>query len=121
MVTGGEDHKTWVWTLDETGNAQTEPVATLVGHQDNVYGARFYDGGKRVVSVSRESARTWPEPGKKRGQTLKFWDAESGTEIWDQIGHSHNVTDIDIRNDSLQIATCSIDQRVKLWNLKKQK
>lgn len=121
LLSGGGDHKIRIWDVDRLSKGNDTEQLVLAGHQDNVYGFAFLPGGKRFVSVSRESAITYPKPGKKPGQTIKFWALDSGEELWNQSGHMHNVTDIDIHPDGTQIATSSYDKTIKLWNLVEEK
>mgnify|MGYP002622484345 CR=1 FL=1 len=116
VASAGRDKVTRVWDAALSANANS-PRLTLAGHDDHLTGTVFLPGNKHLVTVSRETAITFPAPGKRVGNTIKIWDLASGTEIWNQSSHRHNVTGIALRHDGGQFATCSYDKTIRLWNV----
>jgi WD40 repeat protein len=97
IVTASRDHTARVW--DESGAL----LATLVGHEDQVGGARLSADGERVVTFSRD-------------ETARLWYARSGTPIAVLTGHADKVSDASFSPDGRYLATVSDDATARLWN-----
>jgi hypothetical protein len=87
---------------------QVEPkwdalLQTLEGHTDSVRAVVFSRDCKTVASASAD-------------QTVKLWNADTGTEQRTLHGHSGPVTAVAFSRDGKTVASASWDETVKLWN-----
>lgn len=88
-----------VWDLP-SGNQ----VSVLEGHTDAVTGCAFLDGGRRVVSCSRDG-------------TLSLWDS-LGRERTVLQGHTDWVNAFAVDEDSGLLYSCSEDFTLRAWDLR---
>ena len=78
LASGSDDRTVRLWDV-ETG----EPLATLVGHTDNVSSVAFSPDGSTLASGS-EAANSW----QRTGDTVRLWDVETGEPLRTLEGHT---------------------------------
>ncbi|KAL2885879.1 Vegetative incompatibility protein HET-E-1 [Ceratocystis lukuohia] len=78
-------------------------VQTLDGHDDAVVSVVFSDDDQRLASRSD-------------GETVKIWDATSGTCLHTLENHDGLVTPVVFSNDGQRLASGSWDNTVKIWD-----
>ncbi|KAG2341660.1 WD40 repeat-like protein [Suillus weaverae] len=111
FVAGGSlDGMVRIWKVDGTEDDSSEPVETLSGHEDAVYGVQFVEGGLVSASVDR-TMKHWDinEVGVGRGEcrtTLQgHKDCILATSVL-QVGRDQRVV------------SSSRDGTVRMWDLK---
>jgi WD40 repeat protein len=80
-----------------------ERLATLRGHEDHVWYARFSPDGARVATASMDG-------------TARVWDAHTGAELLVLRGHDQRVTDVVFSPSGERLATVSADRTARLWD-----
>ncbi|MGH9844322.1 MAG: NB-ARC domain-containing protein, partial [Blastocatellia bacterium] len=80
-------------------------VRTLSKHAGSVTACAISSDGSFIVSASSD-------------QTLRIWDARSGTELLTLSGHKDSVTTCSISPDGSFIVSASLDQTLKVWDAK---
>jgi WD40 repeat protein len=138
----GHDGTVRIWDA-ESG----DPVATLGGHRDGVFGLCYSPDGSRLATAAGDGiVRVWDVrvPGRPplalRGhttfalgvcfspdglrvasasadQTVKVWDARTGAELATLRGHTGWVTAASYNPDGTRLASASFDGTVKLWDV----
>jgi WD40 repeat protein len=98
LVSGGGREGGEIWNLE---NNQSR---SFKGHTGWVYELAVSPDGETIATSSAD-------------QTVKLWNANTGTLIRTLQGHSGTVWTLDISPNGETIATGSADQTVKLWNL----
>jgi WD40 repeat protein len=88
--------------LDVASGAE---ISSFSGHlqTDRIWGVAFSPDGKRVATGS------W-------GGGLKIWDANTGQELLDLVGHTSTVTGVDFSPDGKYLATSSTDGTARIWD-----
>src|SRR5438105_565359 len=91
-----------------TAPLSAQQSATLTGHTDSVWSVAFSPDGKRIVSGGRD-------------QTVKVWDAQTGTETLSLKGHTDWVNSVAFSPDGKRIASGSggglnKTGEVKVWD-----
>lgn len=140
VVTTGEHGALKLWET-RTG----KPVASLEGHQGNVYTAAFSADGTRLVTASDDrTAKVWDVGAAKLvhsleghqaevisaafspdgaqlltasdDHTARIWDAATGAPIASLVGHGAAVHAAAYSRDGARVITASLDRTAKLWD-----
>jgi WD40 repeat protein len=105
LVTAGEDHTVKLWNIRPTGPRAAggqwmirQPVFTLKGHTEPVWGVAFSPDGQRLASVSGNEEQTAGE--------VKLWDVASGQEL---LTLRHAGREVSFSPDGLRLAVGSGD------------
>ncbi|KAH6636889.1 hypothetical protein F5144DRAFT_199344 [Chaetomium tenue] len=78
-------------------------IQTLEGHRRSVYSVAFSHDSKTLASASDDN-------------TVKVWDAATGTCTATLKGHSSSVASVAFSHDSKTLASASDDNTVKVWD-----
>ena len=89
--------------IASTSLPEHAPCSIYNGHSSSVNAAAFSPDGKRIISGSGDN-------------TLKLWDAHSGTCILTLSGHSRGVNAAAFSPDGQRIISGSDDNTLKLWD-----
>ena len=89
--------------IASTSLPEHAPCSIYNGHSSSVNAAAFSPDGKRIISGSDDN-------------TLKLWDAHSGTCILTLSGHSRGVNAAAFSPDGQRIISGSFDNTLKLWD-----
>jgi eukaryotic-like serine/threonine-protein kinase len=76
---------------------------TLAGHKGEVYAVTFSPDGRQLVSGGQDG-------------TIRFWDAESGTELKTVMAHRSCVNAVVYSPDGAILASGSCDHTIRLWD-----
>ncbi len=142
LVAGSADKSVRVW---ET--ATQKLLATFQGHNNEIHSVAFHDDGTRFYSGSSSAIRVWNPAGDPnaglvvlgdRASTLSFApqgnaiaiavaDSSNSITIWNLItrqcailltGHQDSVSCIAYSPSGTQIASCSSDRTIRIWNVR---
>lgn len=103
VASGGLDHKIKIWDLNGGG----EKLQIDIGEHENSVKGSVY-----ALSVQGSiMASGGPD------SIVRLWDPKSGKRITNFVGHTDNVRDILISEDSDRVMTASSDQTVKVWSI----
>jgi len=102
LVTGGEDKKVNLWTVDKPNC-----IMSLSGHTSAVEAVRFGQQEETIVSGTRSGA-------------LKVWNLEAAKMMRVLTGHKANIRCLDFHPCGEFIASGSMDTNVKLWDMKRK-
>lgn len=103
VASGGLDHKIKIWDLNGGG----ERLQINIGeHESSVKGSVYALSVRGSIMASGG-----PE------SIVRLWDSKSGKRITNFVGHTDNVRDILINEDSNMVMTASSDQTVKVWSI----
>jgi len=102
LVTGGEDKKVNLWTVDKPNC-----ILSFSGHTSAVEAVRFGHQEETIVSGTRSGA-------------LKVWDLEAAKMMRVLTGHKANIRCLDFHPCGEFIASGSMDTNVKLWDMKRK-
>ncbi|KAI8058139.1 hypothetical protein BDF22DRAFT_615648 [Syncephalis plumigaleata] len=108
IASAAEDGKVMIWRIPDTEweDSQTEPLATLSGHQRKVGHVLFHPTADHVVASS--SADT----------TVKLWDTEKAVERQTVEGHNEVIQSITWNyNGSLMATTCR-DKKLRILDVR---
>jgi WD40 repeat protein len=105
LATAGEDHTVKLWNIHPTGPQAAggqwmirQPVFTLRGHTEPVWGVAFSRDGQRLASVSSNEDQTAGE--------VKLWDVVSGQEL---LTLRHAGREVSFSPDGLRLAVGNAD------------
>jgi hypothetical protein len=100
LASASADHTVRLWDAD-TG----QPLQTLTGHTNVVFGVAFSPDGHRLASAS------WDD-------TVRLWNADTGQPIGQPLtGHTNRVNKVAFSPDGHRLASASSDNTVRLWNV----
>ena len=92
------------WLHLRTRQRESEAlIRTFAGHDSPVLACAFSPDGRRLVSGSSD-------------ETLKLWDAETGSCEATLEGHDNNVWACGFSPDGRRIVSASYDNTLKVWN-----
>ncbi|KAG5485841.1 hypothetical protein CUR178_07433 [Leishmania enriettii] len=100
ILSGSMDYELILWDA-ATGTR----LRSMDGHKTSVHHAIFSEDDKYIFSCSRDSS-------------VMVWRTDNGEHLETILGHLSTVYHMDIRNDKL--LTSSLDDKVKLWTIKRQ-
>jgi WD40 repeat protein len=83
--------------------ATGEPVRTLTGHTDGVFGVAYSPDGKRLATGSDDG-------------TIKLWDPATGQEVLTLRGHTRRIWSVVFSPNGQRLASNERWQTVMLWN-----
>ncbi len=103
VASGGLDHKIKVWDLNGGG----EKLHINIGeHESSAKGSVYALSVRGSIMASGG-----PE------SIVRLWDPKSGKRITNFVGHTDNVRDILINEESNTVMTASSDQTIKVWSI----
>ena len=82
----------------------TELIRTIKGHTAAVRALAVTADNQQIISGSRDNS-------------IKFWNLDTGKEIFTLTGHTEEITSLAITNDSNKLISASEDNTIKIWNL----
>jgi WD40 repeat protein/DNA-binding SARP family transcriptional activator/class 3 adenylate cyclase len=97
VTTSGTEGIAKIWDVQSR-----ERVATLAGHEGNVFGVAFSPDGSTIATASVDA-------------TVRLWDAESGQQTLVLRGHEAIVSSVAISPDGSKLASVSGDGTVRVW------
>jgi WD40 repeat protein len=105
LATGSYDRTVRLWDL-----TTRQPVRTLEGHAQAVWGLAWSPDGKRLASAAgHPSQRSTPAE-------IKLWDAETGKELRTLPSPGGGVYGLAWSPDASRLASAGFDKAVHLWD-----
>ena len=98
LAAASDDSTVVVWGLKDYRR-----LLTLKGHTQQVNAVAYLDE-HRLVSGSED-------------KTIRLWDAETGENVFTLRGHINGVLGVACRPDGKQIASASVDQSFRIWDV----
>ena len=93
----------WIPALLQVEKSWSTELQTLEGHSGSVYSVAFSLDSQRIVSGSHND-------------TIKLWDAQTGSELQTLEGHSDRAYSVAFSLGSQRIMSGSADKTTKLWD-----
>ncbi|KAH3192884.1 hypothetical protein KXW62_005978 [Aspergillus fumigatus] len=93
----------WLPVLPQVHKSWSAELQTLEGHSSWVSSVAFSPDGQRIVSGSDDN-------------TIKLWDAQTGSELQSLQGHSDSVHSVAFSPDGQRIVSGSDHNTIKLWD-----
>ena len=94
---------TWIERKPKVQAHWSVALQTLEGHSSRVTSVAFSPDGTQVVSGSYD-------------ETVRLWDAATGTALQTLEGHSSWITSVAFSPDGTQVVSGSADKTVRLWD-----
>ena len=98
LASGGTDRTVRIWDV-----ASRQEVATLRGHNDNVWAVAWSPDSQRLVSASDDG-------------TLRIWDAATGREVVALGQHATALHAVAWSPDGRKLASGGADGTIKIWD-----
>ena len=94
---------TFLWQYRTPQMVESNLKMTLTGHTDMIISCSYSPDGRRIVSGGYDN-------------TLKIWDAETGSLLADLIGHKDDIISCSYSPNGRRIVSGSSDLTLKIWN-----
>lgn len=104
LVTGGEDLKVNLWTLNKDG---CRSIMSLTSHVSPISAVQFDHSEEKVASGTRSG-------------TFKLWDLETEKVQKTLSGHRAGIKSLAFLPTGDFIASASIDSSIKLWDIRRK-
>nr|PNR26189.1 hypothetical protein PHYPA_030763 [Physcomitrium patens] len=123
FATAGGDHKVRIWNMkplaEKETDSDTKLLATLRDHFGSVNCVRWAKCGQKIASGSDDQVVYIHEKRPGSG-TTEFGSGEPpDVENWKVLltlrGHSADVVDLGWSPDDTQLASCSLDNSIRIW------
>lgn len=86
------------------GNAQTQLVRVIEGHNDALYAAMLSPDGKRLATAGYD-------------RTIMLWNVADGELLRKLEGHNGAIYDLDFDASGQVLASASADETIKIWRV----
>ena len=97
VAAGCSDRTIRVWNAPSG-----KPLASLLGHQDEVLGLAFHPNGRFIASSSAD-------------KTIRLWDILTGELLQILTAHSQWVWSVDFSKDGSYLVSAGADETVRIW------
>jgi len=111
------------WGDPENGNSITvwdvktkKELYTIVADTSAIQALAFSPNSEWLASGSGAESRD----DDSAAHAIKFWNATSGKYLFSLPGHKDSVTSISFSNNGKLLASCGVDQTVRIWDLQKR-
>ncbi|XP_075035531.1 mitochondrial import inner membrane translocase subunit TIM16 isoform X1 [Mixophyes fleayi] len=105
LAIAGEDGRIRVWTIPQDGLKETltEPQLVLAAHNERIYTVRFHPCASDILVSSSYDL------------TVRVWNLKTGRDAITLQGHKDQIFSLAWSPDSKYLATCSKDQRIRIY------
>ncbi|KAF4232367.1 hypothetical protein CNMCM6805_010013 [Aspergillus fumigatiaffinis] len=103
----------WMPALPQMQKLWSNQLQTLEGHSSWVPSVAFSPDGQRIVGLTPDGHRI---VSGSYDNTIKLWDAQTGSELQTLEGHSSAVRAVAFSPDGQRIVSGSNDNTSKLWD-----
>lgn len=80
-----------------------QPVASLIGHTNSVFGLAYSPDEQTLVSGSRDAQ-------------LKFWNSDNYLLSENIVAHLYAINYLYFKEDGKYLVSCSMDKSIKVWD-----
>lgn len=95
LVIAYSDRTARIW------NTKGSLIATLMGHNDNVFDAGFSDNGRKIYTASDDT-------------TVRWWDANGGYISWFGFGGKYKINQVEVSQDAGLIYAALSDGSIQI-------